>query len=124
MSENQPETTPELTSWKEKMQMSVGKLLSSWKLKVGVGVTIIIGVFIFGFFWQHWVALLGLKVWSGSSGAKPIECMMQDTNSDEYISCTAVLEGQVVPLECGASLLNVGCRVNYGAAAPRVRSQS
>jgi hypothetical protein len=70
------------------------------------------------FFWAHMVAGLGMRVWSNSSGATPIECMMRDTNGDEYVSCSAILHDQVVPLECGSSIFNIGCRINYGAAAP------
>lgn len=125
MSENQAETTNEALSWQEKLQGGVGKLFSSWKVKVGFIVTVIVGIVIGGFyftyFWHHWVAELGMKKWSNSSGAKPIECMIQDTNGDQYVSCTALLKGEVVPLECGASIFNVGCRVNYGAAAPSIR---
>jgi hypothetical protein len=101
----------------------VFKLLGSWKLRFGaVGVLIII-VGVIAFFWAHMVAGLGMRVWSNSSGATPIECMMRDTNGDEYVSCSAILNGQVVPLECGASIFNIGCRINYGAAAPGIRNR-
>jgi hypothetical protein len=48
--------------------------------------------------------------------------MIKDTNEDQYISCTALLDEQIVPLECGVSILNLGCRVNYGTATPSIRA--
>lgn len=65
----------------------------------------------------------GLKGWANHAQAQAIDCMIQDTNDDQYISCTAKLDNQIVPLECGTSLFNMGCRVNYGNASPSVKIQ-
>jgi len=92
-------------------------LVGSWKLKVAAIVIVMAGVLWLVFFWQHIIATIGMKAWSSQSGAQPIECMIRDTNSDHYVSCSAKLDSQIVPLECGSDILNIGCRVNYGAAA-------
>jgi hypothetical protein len=103
------------------------RLLADWRLKFGligsgIGV-VVLGLFLLLFFWHHMVAEMGMRSWASSASANPIECMIKDTNNDGYVSCSAMLQGQVVPLECGSSLFNIGCRVNYGAAAaPQVRS--
>ncbi len=102
------------------LKSQVGSILGSWQVKVGL-VSVVIGVVALTvFFWQHEVANLGMKLWSARAGATPIECMIKDTNGDQYVSCSAILNDQVVPLECGASIFNVGCRINYGAASPGV----
>ncbi|WP_233258438.1 hypothetical protein [[Phormidium] sp. ETS-05] len=97
-------------------------LFSDWRLKfavIGGAIgAVILGLFLLNFFWQHNIASMGMRSWSARADANPIECMIQDTNNDGYVSCTAMLQGEVVPLECGASIFNMGCRVNYGAAAP------
>lgn len=107
--------------WLDTVKMSLGNMFSSWQFKVGLGVSLAVGaivsVFLVTFFWQHNVAEWGMKSWAKRSGAKPIECMIKDTNGDKYVSCTALLNEQVVPLECSASVFNIGCRVNFGAAA-------
>ncbi|MBO0351456.1 hypothetical protein J0895_20720 [Phormidium pseudopriestleyi FRX01] len=105
------------------------RLLGDWRIKFGlIGSAIglaVLGLFLLLFFWNHTVAGMGMRSWASSAGAAPIECMIKDTNNDGYVSCSAMLKGQVVPLECGSSLFNIGCRVNYGAAAaPQVRSQN
>ena len=96
------------------------------RIKLGILGTavaaLVVGMFVVFFFWHHWIATFGMKSWSSHAGATPIECMIKDTNNDGYVSCSAMLQGEVVPLECGASVFNIGCRVNYGsAAAPPVR---
>jgi hypothetical protein len=117
-----PETTTESSiSGVEKLKNTLGNILGSWKLKVGLVVVPILGVLLFTFYWQHMIAVVGMKSWSARSGAKPIECMVRDTNDDQYVSCSALLDQQIVPLECSASLFNIGCRVNYGTAAPNLR---
>lgn len=103
--------------WQEKIKA----FLSSWKFKLGVVLTSIISVILIIFFWQHIIAVTGMKLWAGHAQAKPIDCMMKDTNDDEYISCTAILNEQIVPLECGISVFNIGCRVNYGAASTSLK---
>ncbi len=105
------------------------RLLGDWRFKFGlIGSVIgfaVLGLFVLLFFWNHTVAGMGMRSWASSANATPIECMIKDTNNDGYVSCSAMLQGQVVPLECGSSLFNIGCRVNYGAAAaPQVRSQN
>ncbi|MGL5194032.1 MAG: hypothetical protein ACRC8Y_10650 [Chroococcales cyanobacterium] len=105
------------------------RLLGDWRLKFGlIGSAIgfaVLGLFLLLFFWHHIVAERGMASWAKSANATAIECMIKDTNNDGYVSCSAMLQGQVVPLECGSSLFNIGCRVNYGAAAaPQVRSQT
>ncbi len=102
----------------------IGGVLGSWKVKVAAIAVAIVAVGSILFFWAHIIAGFGLKAWSSRANANPIECMIQDTNDDSYVSCTALLDGEVVPLECGSSLFNIGCRVNYGAAAPKVREKN
>lgn len=118
--------TPEITtessiSGVENVKNTLGNFLSSWKLKLGLAVAALFAFLLFAFYWQHIIAVVGMKSWSARSGAKPIECMVRDTNDDQYVSCSALLDQQIVPLECSSSLFNIGCRVNYGTAAPNLR---
>lgn len=124
MSENQPENNQEVAS--NNLSTKLTGVLQNWKVKtgliVGVVISIVIGLFLINFFWAHIVAGIGMNSWSKRAKAAPIECMIKDTNNDGYVSCSAMLEGEVVPLECGASVFNIGCRINYGSAvAPRLR---
>jgi len=119
-------TTPEITtessiSGVENVKNSLGNVLNSWKLKAGLAVAVLFGVLLLSFYWQHIIAVTGMKSWASRSGARAIECMVRDTNNDEYVSCSALLDQQIVPLECSSSLLNIGCRVNYGTAAPNLK---
>lgn len=114
-------STASSISWVENVKMSLGNALSSWKLKVGLGVAVLFGILLLMFYWQHIIAVAGMKSWAARSGARPVECMVRDTNGDEYVSCSALLDQQIVPLECSSSLFNIGCRVNYGTAAPNLR---
>lgn len=119
-------TTPEITtessiSGVENVKNSLGNVLNSWKLKAGLAVAVLFGVLLLSFYWQHIIAVAGMKSWASRSGARAIECMVRDTNNDEYVSCSALLDQQIVPLECSSSLFNIGCRVNYGTAAPNLR---
>ena len=117
-----PETTTESSiSGVDNLKNTVVNVLSSWKLKVALAVAVLFGVFLLTFYWQHIIAVVGMKSWSARSGAKAIECMVRDTNDDQYVSCSALLDQQIVPLECSSSLFNIGCRVNYGTAAPNPR---
>ena len=117
-----PETTTESSiSGVENVKNSLLNVLNSWKLKVGLVVAVLFAVSLFAFYWQHIIAVVGMKSWSARSGAQPIECMVRDTNNDQYVSCSALLDQQIVPLECSSSLFNIGCRVNYGTAAPNPR---
>lgn len=111
----------EETSFLEPLQTKLGNILGSWKVKVGLASAVLVAIALTVFFWQHAVAGLGMKLWSAQAGATPIECMVKDTNNDQYVSCSAILNEQVVPLECGASVFNIGCRINYGAAATGAR---
>jgi hypothetical protein len=124
MTENQPVDTPTpmTTSIMDSIKGFVGKILSSWTVRITLLAIVLLGVGIFAFFWQHYVAELGMKMWTKSSGARPIECVLKDTNNDNYVSCSALLGDQVVPLECSSSLFNLGCRVNYGSAVPNVKA--
>jgi hypothetical protein len=108
-------------SFIEQVKIKMSAILSSWKLKAGLVILAIFTTVILIFFWPHLVAVQGMKGWSASSDAQPISCMIKDTNDDGYISCSALLKEEVVPLECGASIFNVGCRINYGAAAPSIK---
>ena len=114
-------STARSISWGENVKMSLGNMLNSWKLKVGLGVAALFGILLLWFFWQHIIAVAGMKSWAARSGAQPVECMVRDTNGDEYVSCSALLDQQIVPLECSSSLFNIGCRVNYGTAAPNLK---
>jgi hypothetical protein len=92
--------------------------IASWQFKLTVILISIISILLIIFFWKHIVATQGLKGWARHAQAQPIDCMMRDTNNDQYISCTAKLDQQIVPLECGTDIFNMGCRVNYGNALP------
>lgn len=117
-----PETPTESSiSAVENVKNSLGNVLNSWKLKAGLAAAVLFAVLLFAFYWQHIIAVIGMKSWSSRSGANPIECMVRDTNNDQYVSCSALLDQQIVPLECSASLFNIGCRVNYGTAAPNLK---
>lgn len=105
----------------DQIKVKVNQIFSSWKLKAGLAILGVVGSALVYFFWAHIVAVQGMQGWSSSSGAQPISCMIKDTNDDGYVSCSALLEEEVVPLECGASIFNVGCRINYGAAAPSIK---
>ncbi len=131
MSENPENKTPELinsanthpvTSLFANLMEKLTETLNSWQFKVAIVISVLLAGFFVWFFWQHLVAVQGMKVWSARAGAEPIECMIKDTNNDQYVSCSAMLKDQVVPLECGASIFNIGCRINYGSAAsPNIR---
>jgi hypothetical protein len=95
------------------------KFLGKRNIYIGIILVLLTVILILVFFWQHLVAVTGLKMWSSHAGGKPIDCMMRDTNDDQYISCTAMVNEQIVPLECGVSIFNIGCRVNYGTASPQ-----
>ncbi|MGB3401809.1 MAG: hypothetical protein WBA77_03895 [Microcoleaceae cyanobacterium] len=105
----------------DQIKVKVNQIFSSWKLKAGLAILGVVGAAMVYFFWAHIVAVQGMQGWSSSSGAQPISCMIKDTNDDGYVSCSALLEEEVVPLECGASIFNLGCRINYGAAAPSIK---
>ena len=111
--------TPVATSVQviDNFKIKIKEFFSSWKVKLALIITILVGIFTLIFFWQHIVAVWGMKTWSSRSGAIPIECMIKDTNDDHYISCSAIRDEQIIPLECGINVLNLGCRVNYGTAA-------
>lgn len=101
----------------------IAAIFSSWQARIAVAVTLLAGLFLVFYLWQHIIAVVGMNSWASRAHAKPIECMIKDTNNDQYVSCSALLQEQVVPLECSASIWNIGCRVNYGAAAAPVRKQ-
>ena len=121
MTSPQPDQTTETLRVQNTPTVSSPGIMSNWKIRTGIisgaVVSVLIGLFAVNFFWHHWIASFGMKSWASHAGASPIECMIKDTNSDGYVSCSAMLKGEVVPLECGSSLFNIGCRVNYGAAA-------
>ncbi|MFM6454588.1 MAG: hypothetical protein ACKPH7_22605, partial [Planktothrix sp.] len=98
MTENQPvdTSTPVTTSIMDNIKGFLGNLLSSWTVRIILLAIFLLSVGIFAFFYQHWVAELGMKLWTKSSGAKPIECVLKDTNNDNYVSCSALLGEQVV----------------------------
>ncbi|MBL1208527.1 hypothetical protein [Geminocystis sp. GBBB08] len=91
---------------------------ASWRFKVTAVISVLMMSLLLVFYWQHIIAVTGMRIWVNHADAKAIDCMVRDTNDDEYISCTAMMNEQVVPLECGTSILNIGCRVNYGSASP------
>ena len=127
MTESQSQTTNTSPPVSQPLKAKPGAIFSSWKFKASLVISLVAitftALFLVGFFWAHFVAGIGVKDWSSRAGASPIECMIKDTNDDGYVSCSAMLKGEVVPLECGSSIFNIGCRVNYGAAAaPNVRS--
>jgi len=102
--------------------VTTNNFFSQWKFKITiVGLLLLIFVSVL-FYWQHIVAVMGMKSWVSHAEGKPIDCMIKDTNNDQYISCTAMVREQIVPLECGTSIFNMGCRVNYGSASPSFRT--
>lgn len=113
---NQENTNP-VISLPANLMGKLTEIIQSWQFKVAIVISLLLAVFLLIFYWQHFVAVWGMKKWSARAGAEPIECMIKDTNNDQYVSCSAMLKDQVVPLECGASIFNIGCRVNYGSAA-------
>ena len=129
MSEAPQESTPQVSGPIAKIQASIRNFFGNWKVRAGliagILLTVGMGVFLLDFFWNHLVAEQGMRVWSSSAGARPIECMIEDTNANGYVSCSAMLKGDIVPLECGASVFNIGCRINYAAAAaPPLRGKA
>ncbi len=57
-----PETTTESSiSAVDNLKNTVGNVLGSWKLKVGLAVAVLFGVFLFTFYWQHIIAVVGMK---------------------------------------------------------------
>ncbi|WRH68820.1 MAG: hypothetical protein RSE13_12210 [Planktothrix sp. GU0601_MAG3] len=124
MTDNQPTDTPTsmTTSIPDSIKGFIGKILSNWTVRISLLGIVVLAVGISAFFYQHFVAEMGMKMWTKSSGARPIECVLKDTNNDNYVSCSALLGDQVVPLECSSSLFNLGCRVNYGSAVPNVKA--
>lgn len=126
MSKAQQDTTIESTAAGDSPIAKLTNTLGSWKVKAGLlgtaALLMAVGIFLLTFFWSHIIAGMGMKSWSSRADAQPIECMIKDTNSDGYVSCTAMLKGEVVPLECGSSIFNLGCRVNYGSAASPPRT--
>lgn len=125
MTDNQPTDTPNsmTTSILDSIKGFIGKILSNWIVRISLVGIVVLGIGIFAFFYQHFVAEMGMKMWTKSfDHAKPGKCVFKDTNNDTYISCTALLDEQVVPLECSASLFNLGCRVTYGSALPNVKA--
>ncbi|MEL7036224.1 MAG: hypothetical protein AAFO04_11475 [Cyanobacteria bacterium J06592_8] len=109
MSEIQPETPIQTDS----VDNQVEGFLSSWKLKLGLVVAGILAIATAAiiFWYPHTVSTWGLKGWAAESGAEAINCMMRDTDNNGYVSCSAKIEQKVFPLECGASIFNIGCRV-------------
>lgn len=99
----------------------MGNILSSWKVRIALLAVVLVTIGTFVFFYQHIVAEWGMKIWASNAKAEPIECVLRDTNNDNYVSCSALLGEQVVPLECSSSVFNLGCRVNYGAATPNLK---
>lgn len=112
-----PENTNPVNSLSANLMEKLTEILKSWQFKVGIVLSVLFAGLFVWFFWQHFVAVQGMKAWSARAGAEPIECMIKDTNNDQYVSCSAMLKDQVVPLECGSSIFNIGCRINYGSAA-------
>ena len=113
------QTTP---TFRNRVKAFMGNILSSWKVRIGLLAVVLVTVGTFAFFYQHFVAEWGMKMWAGNApGARPIECVLRDTNNDNYVSCSALVGEQVIPLECSSSIFNLGCRVNYGAAAPNLK---
>lgn len=93
--------------------------IGSWKFKTFL---LLLGIFTVGVIYflsslTHQMAVKGMKMWASHAKATPVDCVFRDTNNDGYISCTAMVKDQVLPLECGTSPFNVGCRVNYGGVS-------
>lgn len=110
--ETSNEQSVSTSAWK----IQIKEIFKSWKFKLAIILTVIMSLISVVFFWHHLMAVTGLKMWASHADAQPIDCMMKDSDNNEYISCTAKMNDQVVPLECGVSFFNLGCRVNYGAS--------
>jgi hypothetical protein len=121
MSETQKEPTQLSPSPLESIKTKIGTILSNWKVRLGLVGAIIAAFGLMIFFWPHLVAVQGMKTWAARAGYRPIECMLKDTNDDHYISCSAMSDNQIVPLECSSSVFNLGCRVRYGSSVPPIR---
>lgn len=108
-----PVTTP-LVPPQNSSTTGVKGFLNGWKLKVGLAVAglLIVAAGLFWFYYPYTIAMFGLNRWSRESGAQSIDCMMRDTDNNQYISCSAKMDQKVFPLECGSSLFNIGCRVS------------
>lgn len=107
MSEVQPESSIQTESGQ------AGGFLNSWKFKLGLVVAgiVAIAIAVAAFWFPYWVSMQGLNRWVAESGAEAIDCMMRDTDNNGYISCSAKIDQKVFPLECGADIFNIGCRV-------------
>ncbi|BAQ64028.1 hypothetical protein [Geminocystis sp. NIES-3709] len=116
--ENVETVNPSIVIPEKDFFIGVKNFFASWKFKLSAVIGVVIVTLLVIFYWQHLIAVMGMKTWANHASAKPIDCMVKDTNNDEYISCTAMINEQIVPLECGTSIFNVGCRVNYGSASP------
>lgn len=95
-----------------------------WQFLVAIIIVFIFAMGVLFYFWPNFLAVQGMNTWVSkvpTGDAQPVKCMMRDTNSDGYISCTVLLNNDVVPLECGVSVFNIGCRVTYGSVAPRLQ---
>lgn len=95
----------------DSLMATVNRFLRSWKVRLAGIAIALLSIVLTIFFWEFIVAETGMKTWATDAGAKPIDCVLKDTNGNGYVNCTALLQEQVVPLECGSSLWNLGCRV-------------
>lgn len=110
---------------KETEKTILDKISDYWHFLVVIVIVFIFAMGILFYFWPNFLAEQGMNTWVSkvpSGEAKAVKCMMRDTNNDGYISCTALLNKQVIPLECGVSVFNIGCRVTYGSATPQVKN--
>ena len=103
----------ELTDSQSSSINVVEKLISGWKWKLPVLVVLICTSIFFFFYGQHFMAVKSMNAWANDVSGKPVNCVFRDTDSNGYISCTAMVNEKLVPLECGTNIFNLGCRVNY-----------
>ena len=91
-------------------------MIKNWKLLLGLLISLLLATIFFWFYAQHFVAVRSMNTWAKDVQGEPVNCVFRDTDGNGYISCTAKVNEQLVPLECGTNIFNMGCRVNYGGS--------
>ncbi len=106
----------EVKTTKAENQVKKTSLLFNWKLLLVFGV-LVFSLILLTLFWlygEHFVAVQSMNTWTNDVNGESVNCVFKDTDSNGYISCTAMVNKQLVPLECGTNIFNLGCRVsNY-----------
>ena len=64
-----PENTTPTTSISANLIGKLTEILKSWQFKVGIVLSVLLAGFFITFFWQHFVAVWGMKKWSARADA-------------------------------------------------------